>query len=56
MVYQRPAIIDFGSITSHTYNNPGRGDKMDDPIEPWHFDKFCEFSGGTDADNPICIT
>jgi hypothetical protein len=40
----------------HTYDNPGQGDKMDQPIEPYHLDKFCEFSGGSDADNPVCST
>jgi hypothetical protein len=52
--YETPMVIDFGSIAAHTYDNPGEGDKMNEPIEPYHLDKFCEFSGGSDADNPIC--
>jgi hypothetical protein len=56
MIYQTPVVRDFGSIAAHTYNNPGEGDKMDTPIEPWHYDKFCEFSGGTDPDFPGCNT
>ena len=55
MIYRQPAITDFGSIASHTYNNPGAGDKMNTPVEPWHYDKWCEFSGGTDADDPECL-
>ena len=53
--YQSPTVFDLGSIVGHTYDNPGAGDKMDVPIEPFHLDKFCEFSGGTDPDNPICL-
>lgn len=52
--YETPMVVDFGSIAAHTYDNPGVGDKMDRPVEPYHLDKFCEFSGGSDADNPIC--
>lgn len=52
--YQSPRVIDLGSIVGHTYDNPGQGDKMDLPIEPFHLDKFCEFSGGTDPDHPDC--
>lgn len=54
MRYLSPKVIDLGSIVGHTYDNPGRGDKMDSPIEPYHLDKWCEFSGGSDPDNPIC--
>lgn len=53
--YQSPKVFDLGSIVGHTYDNPGEGDKMDTPVEPFHLDKFCEFSGGTDPDNPICL-
>jgi hypothetical protein len=53
--YQSPTVFDLGSIVGHTYDNPGEGDKMDTPVEPFHLDKFCEFSGGTDPDNPICL-
>ena len=54
--YQSPKVIDLGSIVGHTYDNPGEGDKMDTPIEPYHLDKWCEFSGGSDADWPECST
>lgn len=54
MRYVSPKVIDLGSIVGHTYDNPGAGDKMDLPIEPYHLDKFCEFSGGTDPDHPDC--
>ena len=55
MEYQTPVVTDFGSIADHTYNNPGNGDKMNTPREPWHFDKWCEYSGGTDPDDPDCL-
>ena len=53
--YQSPKVTDLGSIVGHTYDNPGRGDKMEQPIEPFHLDKFCEFSGGSDMDDPACV-
>lgn len=54
MEYLRPEIVDLGSVVGHTYDNPGKGDKMDYPIEPYHLDKFCEYSGGTDPDYSEC--
>jgi hypothetical protein len=27
MTYEKPAIVDFGSIADHTFDNPGKGDK-----------------------------
>ena len=41
MKYDRPAVIDFGSIAKHTFNNPGKGDKSATPMAT---DKFGEFS------------
>jgi hypothetical protein len=56
-VYEKPTVTDLGSISDHTWNNPGKGDKMDEPIN-YHYDKFCEFSGcyagGCDPDHPLC--
>ena len=54
MQYERPVVLDFGSIAAHTWDNPGVGDKMEEPIEPFHLDKFCEFSGGSDVDFADC--
>ena len=27
MKYEKPVITDFGSITAHTFDTPGKGDK-----------------------------
>jgi hypothetical protein len=27
MLYEKPAVTDFGSIAAHTFNTPGKGDK-----------------------------
>ena len=56
MRYEKPEVLDFGSIAGHTYDNPGVGDKMDYPVEPYHLDKFCEYSGGSDADYWECLS
>ena len=56
-MYEKPIVIDLGSIAEHTWNNPGKGDKMDEPIN-FHYDKFCEYSGcygaTCDPDFPTC--
>jgi hypothetical protein len=40
--YEAPAIVDFGSIADHTYDNPGVGDKSSDTT--FETDKFGEYS------------
>lgn len=40
--YEAPAIVDFGSIADHTFNNPGEGDKSSD--NTLETDKFGEYS------------
>jgi hypothetical protein len=40
--YEAPAIVDYGSIAEHTYDNPGQGDKSDDTT--FETDKFGEYS------------
>jgi hypothetical protein len=56
MLYKAPAIIDYGSIVSHTFLTPHGQEKGG--VEPLaHLDTFCELSGftGTDpGDNPNC--
>ncbi len=56
-MYEKPTVTDLGSISDHTWNNPGKGDKMDEAIN-FHYDKFCEFSGcyagGCDPDFAGC--
>jgi hypothetical protein len=27
MQYEKPGIVDYGSIAEHTFDNPGKGDK-----------------------------
>lgn len=39
--YEAPAIADYGSIADNTFDNPGKGDKSEEPMET---DKFTEFS------------
>ncbi len=41
IAYESPAVVDYGSITAHTFNNPGKGDKSAMPLAP---DKFGENS------------
>jgi hypothetical protein len=46
MRYERPIMVDFGSIVEHTFTNdpqmvPGVGPKGKNP-EPMTNDKFCE--------------
>ena len=40
--YKVPEIIDFGSIASHTFDNPGVGDKS--PDTTLETDTFGEYS------------
>jgi hypothetical protein len=42
MRYEKPAIIDHGSIAQHTFDNPGQGDKSSD--NTLETDKYGEFS------------
>ena len=51
--YQSPEVFDLGSIVGHTYDEPGDPPKGP-PVEPFHLDKFCEFSGGTARDAENC--
>ena len=39
--YEAPAVVDYGSIAAHTFDNPGKGDKGPPPAE---LDKFGEYS------------
>ena len=32
ITYEAPAIVDYGSIADHTFDNPGKGDKAPDPL------------------------
>ncbi len=57
-MYEKPTITDLGSISDHTWDVPGKGDKMDEAVN-FHYDKFCEFSGcysatQCDPDFPAC--
>ena len=40
--YEVPEITDFGSIASHTFDNPGKGDKSADTT--LETDTFGEYS------------
>ena len=40
--YAKPEVVDFGGIGEHTFDNPGKGDKSDNPN--FETDKFGEFS------------
>jgi hypothetical protein len=40
--YEAPAIVDFGSIADHTFDNPGVGDKSSDTT--LETDKYAEYS------------
>jgi hypothetical protein len=39
--YEAPKIVDYGSISDHTFQTPGKGTKSATPQE---LDKFGEFS------------
>ena len=41
MQYEAPAVIDYGSIADHTFDNPGKGDKAAEVMET---DKWGEYS------------
>lgn len=53
MSYEKPAVIDLGSIADHTWTTPGGNPKGGGDIT--HLDTFCEFSGCTSADSPDCV-
>ena len=42
MRYESPAIEDFGSISAHTFDNPGKGDKSSNTT--FETDKWGEYS------------
>jgi hypothetical protein len=42
MQYEKPSVADFGSISAHTFDNPGKGDKSD--YTHYETDKWGEFS------------
>lgn len=42
MKYEKPEVTDFGSVASHTFDNPGEGDKSD--FTNYETDKYGEFS------------
>jgi hypothetical protein len=53
MAYEKPSVLDLGTITDHTFlaGNSGN-EKGGGPIQ--HLDNFCEWSGGTDPDSDQC--
>jgi hypothetical protein len=56
MTYKAPAIIDYGSITSHTFTTP-HGQEKGGVLPNAHFDTFCELSGFTGTDpGDLCPT
>jgi hypothetical protein len=42
MKYEKPVVLDYGSIAGHTFDNPGEGDKSD--FTNYATDKYGEFS------------
>lgn len=53
MSYEKPAVIDLGSIADHTWTLPGGNVKGGGDIV--HLDRHCEFSGCTSATDPDCV-
>lgn len=51
--YEKPTVVDLGSISEHTWL-AGNSNNCKGGGDPQHLDKFCEWSGGTDADWPAC--
>jgi hypothetical protein len=49
LIYEKPSITVLGSIASHTWTTPG-GVGIKGGGDVWHYDKFCEASGGSDPD------
>ena len=41
MRYEKPTIVDYGSVAEHTFDNPGEGDKSSTVMAT---DKWGEFS------------
>lgn len=54
MRYEKPTVADLGSISGHTYFPVGYPGHEKGGGDPQHLDKFCEWSGGSDAD--LCET
>lgn len=52
MNYEKPYVKELGSIAENTWTTPGGNEKGGGST--WHYDKFCEMSGGSDADWPGC--
>ena len=50
--YEKPFVKELGSIADNTRTTPGGNEKGGGAT--WHYDKFCEMSGGSDADWPGC--
>jgi hypothetical protein len=42
MVYERPSIVDLGSIKEHTFDNPGKGDKGVCGYDPMWGEPSCD--------------
>ena len=42
MKYETPKIVDFGSISTHTFQTPGKGTKSSDST--FETDKYGEYS------------
>lgn len=41
MTYERPEVVDFGSIADHTFNTPGEGDKGTCGYDPMFAESSC---------------
>ncbi|MGH2500649.1 MAG: hypothetical protein ACRDF0_11260 [Candidatus Limnocylindria bacterium] len=48
LAYERPAILDLGSIADHTFNAGGSGTIKGGVLPNAHLDIFCELSSGLD--------
>jgi hypothetical protein len=56
MIYKAPAVVDYGSIVSHTFT-VGPQDNVKGGGPQFHLDKFCEQSGFTGTDpGDLCPT
>lgn len=56
MRYERPVVVDLGSIAKHTWE-AGASNNLKGGIPPdAHIDMHCEWSGGSGMDWPTCPT
>ena len=54
MEYEKPFVTDLGSISRHTWQ-VGRPGHYKGGGEIWHYDKHCEMSGCSSANDPDCV-